>query len=146
MAVVEDRDLGYTRIVSGMKELDGAAVVVGVLRNAGKADDNKTDLVDVAVYNEYGTRDIPSRPFLRIATDVNGDDWQKLAEDLIIRGVSRSRVLNVVGLQAVGDIQEVFGSEKLKPNAPATVARKGSAAPLIDTGRLRQSIHYRVED
>lgn len=145
MAVVEDRDLGYTRIISGMMELDGAAVIAGVLKNAGK-ESGGTDLVDVAVYNEYGTRRIPPRPFLRIATDENGDDWQKLAEDLVISGVSKNRVLNIVGLQAVADIQKVFGSNKLKPNAPATVARKGSTAPLIDTGRLRQSIHFRVED
>ena len=32
------------------------------------------------------------------------------------------------------------------PNAPATVARKGSARPLIDTGQLRRAITYVVED
>ena len=149
MAVVEDKDLGYERIISGLKELDGATIVVGVLRNAGREIDG-ADLVDVAVWNEYGTRRIPSRPFLRIATDENGESWQELAEKgvngIIAGTMGKQQVLDLVGVKAVGDIQKVIGSNKLKPNAEATIRRKGSEAPLIDTDRLRQSIHYHVED
>ena len=82
MAAVEDKDLGYTAIITQLKALGGAEISVGVLRNAGKEKDG-TDLVDVAVYNEYGTRHIPPRPFLRIATDEHGGEWQDLAEKCV---------------------------------------------------------------
>ena len=32
------------------------------------------------------------------------------------------------------------------PNAPATVKRKGSSQPLIDTGNLRKSITFVIRD
>lgn len=149
MAVVDDRDLGYTSIITGMKSLNNATVVVGVLKNAGKEADG-TDLVDVAVYNEYGTKHIPPRPFLRIATDEHGEDWQDLAEQCvgkIIDGVlDKDRALQIIGLQAQKDVQATIkDSSNFAPNSQKTVDRKGSSKPLIDTGRLRQSIRYRVE-
>ena len=150
MADVEDRDLGFRRIVTNLKAFDGVELVIGVLRNSGR-ETNGTDLVDVAFYNEFGTRHIPSRPFVRIASDEHGDEWQTLAEKgltAITEGrMSRKQVLDLVGLRAKADVQKVFGDKtKLQPNAPATVARKGSSAPLIDTGRLRQSINYRIDE
>ena len=46
----------------------------------------------------------------------------------------------------VKDIQKVFGDKsKLKPNAPATIKRKGHDKPLIVTGKLRDAVDYRVE-
>ena len=150
MAAVEDKDLGYTAIITQLKALGDAEISVGVLRNAGKEKDG-TDLVDVAVYNEYGTRNIPPRPFLRIATDEHGGEWQDLAEKCvgkIIEGaLDENRALHLIGLQAQKDVQATIkDSSNFTPNAPATIARKGSSKPLIDTGRLRQSIRYRVEE
>lgn len=147
---VEDHDLGFRNIVSGLKELDNVEIVVGVLRNAGKEKDG-TDLVDVAAYNEFGTKHIPSRPFIRIASDEHGDEWQDLSEqcvDAIIAGsMGRSQALNLIGSKAKADIQKVIGDKsKLRANSEKTVQRKGSSAPLIDTGRLRQSINYRIEE
>lgn len=150
MADVEDRDLGFRRIVTNLKAFDGVELVIGVLRNSGR-ETNGTDLVDVAFYNEFGTRHIPSRPFVRIASDEHGDEWQTLAEKgltAITEGrMSRKQVLDLVGIRAKADVQKVFGDKtKLRPNAPATVARKGSSAPLIDSGRLRASINYRIDE
>lgn len=146
---VQDHDLGFRKIVSGLKDLDSVEIVVGVLRNAGK-EKNGTDLVEVAAYNEFGTKHIPSRPFIRIASDEHGDEWQDLSEqcvDAIIAGsMGKNQVLNLIGSKAKADIQKVIGDKsKLAPNSDATVLRKGSSAPLIDTGRLRQSINYRIE-
>ena len=32
-----------------------------------------------------------------------------------------------------------------EPNAPSTIRKKGSDKPLIDTGRLRQSVNYVIK-
>ena len=150
MAAVEDKDLGFHKIVSNLMGFDGAEVVVGVLRDAGKASDGKTDLVNVAAYNEYGTKFIPSRPFLRIATDEQGKAWQDLAEQgigYVIDGkMNKRHVLTIIGQRAKADVQKTLGSSKLKANAPSTVRQKGSSRPLIDEGTLRRRINYRIEE
>ena len=146
---VRDIDHGFKAIVRNLKKLDGKEVVAGVLRTAGKSADRKTNLVDIAVWNEYGTRRIPSRPFLRTAADKNQKDWAKLAQQVggrVIDGtMSAEQGLELIGNKMVGDIQQVIGNRSLlAPNAPATVRRKGSDAPLIDTGQLRQAISFEV--
>ena len=155
MAKVEDRDLGYTAVIKNVTALSSKSLVVGVLQNAGKEEDG-TDLVDVAIWNEYGTRDghIPARPFLSIATDENKAKWQKLTEGaanaVIDRKMPVDQALEIIGSQMAGDVQMVIGDKsKLKPNRPATIrakSKKGKIgdAPLIDTGRLRQSIHFDI--
>ncbi len=155
MAKVEDRDLGYTAVIKNVTALSSKSLVVGVLQNAGKEEDG-TDLVDVAIWNEYGTRDghIPARPFLSIATDENKAKWQKLTEGaanaVIDRKMPVDQALEIIGSQMAGDVQMVIGDKsKLKPNRPATIRAKSKTgkigdAPLIDTGRLRQSIHFDI--
>lgn len=47
------------------------------------------------------------------------------------------------GMMAVNMVKARFGkSPPLAPNAPYTVLKKGSSAPLIDTGQLRNSITF----
>ena len=156
MAKVEDRDLGYKAIIKNVTALSSKSIAVGVLQNAGKEEDGKTDLVDVAIWNEYGTRDghIPARPFLSIATDENQRKWQGLSEGaermVVDRKMPADQALEIIGNQMAGDIQMVIGDKsKLKPNKPATIRAKSKNgkvgdAPLIDTGRLRQSIHFEI--
>lgn len=148
MAYVEDKDKGFMDILKGAKSLDGKTLVAGVLQEAGKTSTG-TSLVDVAVYNEYGTRHIPARPFMRIASTEHGKKWQEHAEKAAIAvmdgRIKAERAVELVGNEVVGDIQQIIGSDKLEANAPATIKRKKSDSPLIDTGRLRQSISFRVE-
>lgn len=54
-----------------------------------------------------------------------------------------------VGVSALEQIQEAFDTEgfgEWTPNSPATIRAKGSEMPLIDTGNLRNSITYKVEE
>jgi hypothetical protein len=55
--------------------------------------------------------------------------------------------LNRAGLVAVNAVKRWFTepANHWAPNAPATIARKGSDKPLIDTGQLRASVTFIVE-
>ena len=44
-----------------------------------------------------------------------------------------------------GEVQRRIAELKTPPNAPATIARKGSSNPLIDKGVLRASATYKVD-
>ena len=41
-------------------------------------------------------------------------------------------------------MKNTFTTGSFTPNKPATIKRKGSSRPLIDTGHLRQSITSKV--
>ena len=148
MAVI-DHDLGYNAIVAELRRLNGHEVNAGILKGSGNAK-NGTPLVDVAYYNEYGTRRIPSRPFVRISSDENRKAWGNAAADgvgkILDRSIKWKRCCEIVGEKMVPDIRKVFGDKsKLAPNAPSTVRRKGHDLPLIDTGLMRDKVDFRVD-
>jgi len=148
MTAVEDKDNGYSKIIKGVQELDGVSVTAGIHADAGRQ--GGVDLVDIAVFNEYGTSRIPSRPFVRLAFEQNEAKWDrtiKAGVTAMINGTAdANRVTSVLGAQMVGDVQEVIGDKSLlAPNAAGTIKKKGSDAPLIDSGRLRQSVSYKVK-
>ena len=149
MAGVIDRDLGFNRIMRDLERLDGMEVVAGMLRDSGKAS-NGANYVDIAAWNEYGTRRIPSRPFIRISADTNKQAWTKLAQQCVnnvIDGDSPRDVAQVVGHRMVKDIREVFGdTSKLKANAPSTIAKKGRNEPLVYSGEMRRRVNFRIEE
>jgi len=108
-------------------------------------------IIDIGIWNHFGTsRGIPERPFLTNAMRDNRSkyrDSMRTAAKLILLGqASMGAVLSKLGIMAVGDIQSEITSLNSPPNAPSTVKKKGSSNPLIDTGQLRASITWVVED
>lgn len=107
-----------------------------------------------AVYNEFGTRGggwggpIPERPFMRNAMRNNRRkyrDAMKVSARKIIAGqTTLDTVLNKLGALAQGDIQHEITVLVSPPNAPTTIALKGSSKPLIDSGEMRQAVTYQV--
>ena len=52
--------------------------------------------------------------------------------------------LSKLGVSYEGEMKKTFLVGQFIPNKPATIKRKGSSRPLIDTGHLRQSITSKV--
>lgn len=116
---------------------------------AGKAtEEDGTDICDIAAWNELGTVHIPARPFLRQSVDDNvskiNSFMQSKKKDLV-RGVSAEQVLKEIGIFQKDLIQEKITEGNFTPNAESTVKKKGSSKPLIDTGRMRQSVNYEIK-
>lgn len=95
------------------------------------------------------TINIPARPFMREGIDKNMNNINKLSEDLagriIDRKVNIRRSLKLIGQEAEKGIKNNMSSGDFTPNAASTLKKKKSSTPLIDTGRLRQSITSVVE-
>lgn len=95
--------------------------------------------------HELGTDELPERPVLRQSMAV----WKKkrlvgqMVED-VLAGKTAEQALRRAALKAEGAVKDTFREGDFAPLAPATVARKGSEVPLIDTGRLRQSITHEI--
>ncbi len=60
--------------------------------------------------------------------------------------VDRAALMEKVGVLAKGAVQRSMrDSNSYAANAPSTIARKGSARPLIDTGNLIRSVDFEVK-
>lgn len=138
--IVRDSDPGFKKLRNNLKGPD--RVDVGVFSGQGE------DLVIYAASNEFGTKDIPERSYLRAGIDEKkrqiGKLTSKLAEKVIAGKMSKREALEIIGQTAQGIVQGKMVRGPFTPNKAATVARKGSSKPLIDTGRLRGSITFEV--
>lgn len=140
---------------------------IGVFRGrsgTGRGGARKASIAEVAGFNEFGTkrttiigpivtftqRGIPSRPFMRRAFDKNQAKYEKALQagaKRIVEGKDTPEgVLTKVGLKAKNDqIRSITSARSwATPNAPSTIAKKGSSSPLIDTGTMRNALTFQV--
>jgi hypothetical protein len=121
------------------------SVKVGIF---GNETEDGTSVVDYAIYNEFGTRSIPARPFM--ATTVERYKAQtdkfidKLAVDIEDNKIKPNMALKRLGLYFQAMIRKTIKDGPWTPNAPATIAIKGSSKPLVDTGRMIGAVNYEV--
>ena len=146
---VQDVDLGFKAIVRELKKLDGKEVNAGILKGSGKSKKG-VPVVLYAFFNEFGTKHIPARPFVRIASDENKGAWGDIAAEgvglIIDRRIKAKKCCDMVGKRMKADIKKVIGDKsKLAPNAESTIRRKGHDKPLIDTGLMKKTVNYRVD-
>lgn len=157
MSRVEDKDLGLNRIIRTLnKDLDGVVVKVGVqakdkaVRRGKGGSIRNTDqpLAVIAAIHEFGLGDMPQRSFLRSAYDENLPVIDKMIQRVAngaVFGLGTNAALNQLGNVIQGMVQRKIVDGPFVPNSPATIKRKKSSKPLIDTGHLRQSIRYVIE-
>ncbi len=134
------------RVKMLMKKLEKFKVDVGFNESSGSYEDGPT-VAEVAAWNEYGTERSPARPFQRRTFEDCRDDIVNYTNNMLkvaIHGGGAKELLNSVGAYTKGKMQKEIRDGDWEPNAPSTIAKKGSSKPLIDTGRMRQSIVYTI--
>lgn len=130
-----------------LKELAEKEVRIG-FQHGKAAEDDGTDICDIAAWNELGTVHIPARPFLRDSVDDNEGEINSFLQSqkrALISGASAEQVLKEIGIFQKDLIQDKIESGSFAPNAASTIRQKGSSKPLIDTGRMRQSVDYVIK-
>ena len=130
-----------------LKELADKEVRVGFQQGKATEEDG-TDVCDIAAWNELGTVNMPSRPFLRMSVDDNSDkinSFMSAQKRSIIKGEPVDRILKKIGIFQKDLIQEKITEGSFAPNAPSTIKAKGSSKPLIDTGRMRKSVNFEIK-
>lgn len=135
---VKDIDHGFKAALAVLAKTN-VDVVVGVLGSAGESE------VTIAAIHEFGSQDghIPQRSFLRSTIDDRrGEIFDSL--ELQLKKVKPEIAAGRVGMQAVSMVRERIRDRISPALKPATIKRKGSDVPLIDSGRLLQSITSEV--
>jgi len=113
-----------------------------------------TPLIDVAVYNNYGTFNkdgsvhIPPRPFMDIG-GFNASIQTKSLRKALIRRVREGKIqfeqaADIIGAKAAVIMKNTIRDLKDPPNAPYTIRKKKSDNPLVDTGLLMQSVTWEL--
>lgn len=134
----------------------------GILAGIGAHPNSKQGLTvaTIAAYNEFGTPNaahpIPSRPFMRNAYEKfkrYGFVFFERAFKVCFCDAKKERLkatprtkdfFTLIGLKIQSFMVSHIDENMAPPNAPATIAKKGSAHTLFDTGILKKSISFEV--
>lgn len=115
-----------------------------------------TPLIDVAVYNNYGTFNkdgtvhIPPRPFLDVGGLKAVEKTKALRIDLMRRvnegQIPLEEAADIIGAKAASVVRLTIRNFSDPPNAESTIARKKSDNPLVDTGLLMKSVTWEIRE
>lgn len=135
-----------------LQQFKDSVVKAGVLAKDGSQNHSEGMTVfQIGMIHEFGVpeKGIPRRSFIRVPIENNIKEITKLIENnhrLVAENSMSAKVaLNRIGIKAQNTIKESFRNNDWKPLKRATIKRKGSSKPLIDTGQLIGSISYIVE-
>lgn len=140
------------RFMKELRELAELEVRIGYQREQGAGatagdDKPRADLVDIAMWNELGTVNIPSRPFMRDSADKHMEAINHMLmaqKDALLKGATAREILNTIGLFQQDLVQTEIDQGDFVANARSTIRKKGSDKPLIDTGTMKNSVHYYI--
>ncbi len=150
---MKDKDLGYKNIIKEFKSYKNKTIQAGILSSAGTNDETGTLIAEYAAYNEYGTKDVPARPFMSMTFDEKNSNWVKSLDSILEKLVNGGNVdikkgISLIGEQMVTDIKETITNRDILPKLkPKTIkGKKGSTKTLIDSGNMRKAINFEIVD
>ena len=114
---------------------------------------NPPRVVEVAAWNEFGTKRggkqaVLPRPFLRPAfAKMRKKILSTLREYVDPKTmVVTKQIGGVIGLLLQNAVRDEIDAKQTPPLSPRTIRRKGSSKPLIDTGKMRKAVSWRVRN
>lgn len=160
MAAVQDTDLGMADAVADVEHLGKSYVIIGFPVGTKTKQSSKPvkgtlhtkkgglNMAEIAFQNEFGTKTIPARSFMRSSFDENLTTITSILNkeyDRIIEGTSTVKYsLDLIGNIVRDMIKKKIRAITLPPNAPSTIKMKGSSKPLIDFGQMINAVQHKV--
>lgn len=150
--VIIKENAGIIRnVIQGFAWIREHEVLVGVPQEKAGRKTEGPDNAQLLYIHTQGSpaRNIPARPTIEPA--IQKHENANRIQELLLDGMRTAFTGNLNGAEAAWSkagmvgaraAQERFGSDELAPNAPYTIAKKGSSKPLIDTGALRAAVTY----
>jgi len=148
-----DRDIGFKKFQAEMSKAKGSYVTVGVHEKDNETYENGQTVSQVAYFNEFGTRNVPERSFLRSTIDKDKEEIRAKQETLFNKVMTFKTsvldALNMLGFDIMRRMQNTIRAYAWlypdKSNAPSTMAHKRGNKPLIDSGKLLRSINFEAK-
>jgi len=132
------------KINKAMKK-GGDKVMVGLPKSSNDYPDG-TSVIMVGAVHEFGStiRNVPERSFLRSTLRNHKKKYKslfvKLSKKIIKGEMDKKKALSLIGTKVQTDVRQKITDIK----EPVLKNRDGN--PLIDTGHLRQSIIYEIDE
>lgn len=152
---VEHKNPGYVEgIIQAFNDPPDIAIGFPMGKASSIQYPDGTPLIDVAVYNNYGTfnkdgsEHIPARPFMDVG-GLNASLETKKMRIVLLKKVRDGQIrmkdaADMIGAKAAAIMKRTIRDFDDPPNAPATIAKKKSSNPLVDTGLLMQSVTWEL--
>ena len=144
---VQDIDRGWQAIKREVEKAQGQIVAVGILSGASN---DGVGIAEYATYNEYGTKNTPSRPFMAMSFDEGradiDADFKQQGDKLVTGKTTAAAALTIIGQKHVTRIKKTITGRNIPPPlSPKTVARKkGSSKTLVDTGAMVNAVQIEL--
>lgn len=146
---VQDRDMGWQRIMTQLQSAGDPYTVVGLFGHGGTPED---DVAARGAVQEYGSEKakIPPRPFMRRTFEANEQKIGRVKAAIFAEVLAGRRTLKS-GLGRLGEwyvrkIQETIKTGKFTPLSLSTIRAKKSSKPLIDTGQMVNAVQHKETD
>lgn len=156
---VKVNDAAWRRLkrrLDAMAKPNGPHVKVGVLASRGGQAQHDSEsgmtMIELAAVHEFGSpaAGIPERSFIRRTFREKEKQVVKvtaaLAKAVVDGRLSVGQALGQLGAWAAAEVKKTVtaGPHIPPPLKQATIDRKGSDRPLVDTGRLVDSVQWEV--
>ena len=153
--VIKESAKKIKKMIEGFNYIVHTEVVVGITEESNAAKENGVTNSQLLYLHENGvpSHNIPPRPVLKpaIAQDEVRGKISKMMRDGFVAALIQgnkdacAQCFEKAGMLGRDACKNYIASgENLAPNAPSTIARKGSSKPLIDTASMMNSITYAV--
>ncbi|MDP1297873.1 hypothetical protein Q6301_20070 [Klebsiella quasipneumoniae] len=135
--------------------LKGAEIRMNVGILAGSTnEDTGEPIAPYAAANEFGTKTIPARPFMRNTAADKTSEWADVAAKAM-KGQAQNadgfrNAFTILGMTAAQDIKDTIEHSVSPPNAQSTIdakRRKGRAMPemtLVDSGSMQRAVDFEI--
>lgn len=148
LKIIKDDRRKWDRLARVLRNSRDAAVEVGVRGDGKQRSGEGPSNVAIGTIHEFGIGTSPKRSWLRETVDSKQRSYrrllQRLGGEVVELKMDLDDAMNLVGLQVAKDMRTRIRNKIPPPNADATIARKGSTTPLIDTSQFIRSITHKV--
>jgi len=126
------------------------SVTVGIHEDEGGEEVEGATVAAYAFFNEMGTSRIPRRSWLADGIEENEaaieEAFRRVAREMVAKRIPVDRGYLQFGEFVVLRLQARIRAGIPPPNAPSTIAQKGSSTTLVDEGRLIASIRAKIRE
>lgn len=134
----------FRKLNVALKDLHGVNGRVGYVEPATYPDGPSVALVAAVQELGHGPSGIPPRPTLGPTIEAKAptyrDQFAKGARAILRGEQTALTVMEAMVLVAAGDVKQSISELQSPPLKPATIRRKGSAKPLIESGQMIQAV------
>lgn len=149
---IKQKNPGWlAKVLKSQKKMTESRVAIGFPKGTEAVSNQYPDgtaVLDVAFWNNFGTRRTPRRDFmtagLKEAIEKTAPIAKASIKNINAGKISANKVLDRMGLVGASQIQLAIRNLREPPNAQSTIDAKRSSNPLVDTGFMIQSVTHSV--